>query len=507
MSGRVTDDGLSEVIGFILIIAIIVILGSLYMTYVVPSQGRDAEIQHMQEIENFFTGFKMNMDSLWLNDQVGVSFNEILQLGTGGQTSAGAFSIFPIMQPVSSSGTVEIIEYPKLSFEIIGDFKSYSSNDYSSVNLSETQITNKDTPLYVNYHTNIIPWELPPYSPYSLNIWSIQNEPWSITLEVKNITLRPEDLLEVMEWNVNPETQAVHNLRISSVPTVEVVLSAEKNGVKILDNLVVSRQSIRNQTWNETQKIDLLDEAYGLHDDINFPFGVNYQYYQADGIKKDGLPNPFLLQVRPSTTVNSDEINAGSLKYSSRNPYWINQEYIYKMGKIFLKQGNIIEPKIDYPWFKVKNTSGIDGGAGYILSVDMTPLTIQGEGSVSGPDTVQLTAQITGIQDNVIQSTGNVYTPAETNPNAKELMIRIRDSSPSEAEYWNRTFRSILELTHQNEIGREWWKVNDPVPTDLNDTVIQIIGESGTTGRDINDIYVNYKQVNTRMSIAAPVYV
>ena len=39
MSGRVTDDGLSEVIGFILIIAIIVILGSLYMTYVIPSQG------------------------------------------------------------------------------------------------------------------------------------------------------------------------------------------------------------------------------------------------------------------------------------------------------------------------------------------------------------------------------------------------------------------------------------------------------------------------------------
>jgi hypothetical protein len=71
------------------------------MTYVVPSQGRDAEIQHMQEVETFFTDLKMNIDALWLNDQVGVSFNEIFQLGTGGQTSAGAFSIFPIMQPVS----------------------------------------------------------------------------------------------------------------------------------------------------------------------------------------------------------------------------------------------------------------------------------------------------------------------------------------------------------------------------------------------------------------------
>ena len=69
MSGRVSDDALSEVIGFILIIAIIVILGSLYMTYVVPSQGRDAEIQHMQEIEKFFTDFKLNIDALWYNNQ------------------------------------------------------------------------------------------------------------------------------------------------------------------------------------------------------------------------------------------------------------------------------------------------------------------------------------------------------------------------------------------------------------------------------------------------------
>lgn len=45
----------------------------------------------MQGIEGFFTDFKMNMDSLWLNDQIGVSFNEILPLGTGGQTSSGAF--------------------------------------------------------------------------------------------------------------------------------------------------------------------------------------------------------------------------------------------------------------------------------------------------------------------------------------------------------------------------------------------------------------------------------
>jgi len=63
-----------------LIIAIIVILGSLYMTYVVPSQVRDAEIQHMLIVEKFFTDFKMNIDSLWYNNQEGVSFNQQLSL-------------------------------------------------------------------------------------------------------------------------------------------------------------------------------------------------------------------------------------------------------------------------------------------------------------------------------------------------------------------------------------------------------------------------------------------
>jgi hypothetical protein len=34
------DDAISEVIGFVLILALIAIVASLYLTYVVPAQGR-----------------------------------------------------------------------------------------------------------------------------------------------------------------------------------------------------------------------------------------------------------------------------------------------------------------------------------------------------------------------------------------------------------------------------------------------------------------------------------
>ena len=38
------DEAISEVIGFVLILALIAIVASLYLTYVVPAQGRDMEI-------------------------------------------------------------------------------------------------------------------------------------------------------------------------------------------------------------------------------------------------------------------------------------------------------------------------------------------------------------------------------------------------------------------------------------------------------------------------------
>jgi len=45
MSGRVSNDTLSEVIGFILIIGLLVVVLSLYITYIVPSEGRTNEIE------------------------------------------------------------------------------------------------------------------------------------------------------------------------------------------------------------------------------------------------------------------------------------------------------------------------------------------------------------------------------------------------------------------------------------------------------------------------------
>ena len=113
MSVREGDEGLSEVIGFILILALIMIFLSIWVIYAVLSEGRQEEIGHMDYIQNWFTQFKITAYSLWINYDTssghgpkGITVSNSMVLGSqGGAThSQGLFMIF--MRPFGSSGTV-----------------------------------------------------------------------------------------------------------------------------------------------------------------------------------------------------------------------------------------------------------------------------------------------------------------------------------------------------------------------------------------------------------------
>ncbi len=108
-----SDDALSEVIGFILIIAILMIFLSLWMVYVVPAEGRQQEIEHMNYVRNWFTQYKVTADSLWINHDddkslTGITFSNSLVLGSqGGATQAGGLFL-PVMSPVGSTGAIVV---------------------------------------------------------------------------------------------------------------------------------------------------------------------------------------------------------------------------------------------------------------------------------------------------------------------------------------------------------------------------------------------------------------
>ncbi|HIH26433.1 MAG TPA: hypothetical protein HA256_00245 [Methanoregulaceae archaeon] len=107
------EQGLSEVIGFVLILGLIVIFITLWMTYVVPAEGRENEIQHMNDVRDWFTQYKITLDSLWINNGddtlTGMTISNSLTLGSqGGATQAGGFYM-PLMKPIGSTGGLAVV--------------------------------------------------------------------------------------------------------------------------------------------------------------------------------------------------------------------------------------------------------------------------------------------------------------------------------------------------------------------------------------------------------------
>jgi len=106
------DVALSEVIGFVMLLALVVVALSLYMVYVVPLSGKDQEIAQMNRINEQFTDYKFTLDNIrtlmQVNNLSPVMTSTSFNLGTGGSnTQAGGFFLY-MLQPVSSSATLSI---------------------------------------------------------------------------------------------------------------------------------------------------------------------------------------------------------------------------------------------------------------------------------------------------------------------------------------------------------------------------------------------------------------
>jgi hypothetical protein len=109
------EYALSEVIGFILLLGVIITAFALWMVYVVPVNGREAEITQMNTVKDKFTDYKVSLDSLWINSpygaswsQSGVTLSTSINLGTGGGNTEAGGLFLPMMNPIASSGTLSL---------------------------------------------------------------------------------------------------------------------------------------------------------------------------------------------------------------------------------------------------------------------------------------------------------------------------------------------------------------------------------------------------------------
>ncbi len=118
MDAEKRNEGLSEVVGFMLILGLLVIAAAAYQVYEVPSIGRNNEIEHMNYVKDRFVDYKISVDSLWINSMktedneydpvTGVTLSTSVNLGAGGGMVSGGGDVMPILTPIPSAGSVMV---------------------------------------------------------------------------------------------------------------------------------------------------------------------------------------------------------------------------------------------------------------------------------------------------------------------------------------------------------------------------------------------------------------
>ena len=114
-AGRERDLALSEVVGFVLLLGVVVAAMALWMMYVVPANGREEEIDQMSDVKDRFTDYKIALDSLWINspegadwNQEGVTLSTSFNLGTGGGNTQVGGMFLPMLSPVASPAVLAV---------------------------------------------------------------------------------------------------------------------------------------------------------------------------------------------------------------------------------------------------------------------------------------------------------------------------------------------------------------------------------------------------------------
>jgi hypothetical protein len=135
------EDGLSEIIGFVLILGLIVVASTLYLLYVVPAEGREDEIVHMNQVKDQFVNYKGTLDSLWMNSisnltdhrLAGTMISTSFNLGTGGGNTQAGGVFLSFMKPQGSPALMSVGQ-PNLdgTLRIIGSQTNNSSGAVST---------------------------------------------------------------------------------------------------------------------------------------------------------------------------------------------------------------------------------------------------------------------------------------------------------------------------------------------------------------------------------------
>ncbi|MDE2518823.1 MAG: hypothetical protein O0X93_08835 [Methanocorpusculum sp.] len=103
MSGR--DAGVSEVISFVVILAMLILAFSIWALYAIPAGGEQMEEIHTAKIQMEFSEFKSGVENVWIANSTGVVRESVFLLGPDAADSGMELLSFPITR---AAGTLSV---------------------------------------------------------------------------------------------------------------------------------------------------------------------------------------------------------------------------------------------------------------------------------------------------------------------------------------------------------------------------------------------------------------
>jgi len=430
------DVALSEVIGFVLILALITVAFSLYLVYGVPAQGRENEILHMGVVKDQFVEYKIGLDSLFTNNLVGTTMSNTFSLGTGGGYTQGSNSVFPILSPVSSGGIFMINREPRTSENLTITSDSYILNktEHTSVDLNASMRTVNYVPnhLYVNIS---IPSSvsLNATGNYGLTVNNINTPKWIATVNLTpQMTYALNYSFKSTFSECNQPSPDGPNVSISSNSCLYPGNQSKYTGtdltITISNGNIITMQNFpvyRNVVSGGKYTIDLMDTSYGLNP-VTLPGDSIRLVVDRPMGSITGTGN-----ISYDFTENSNyqkSIPLGAIEYRANNNYWIPQTYYYQMGGVFLSQSDgsttyKLPPEISFS----KNLSGI-----ITVNINALAITNPGGGStVGGNSPVQ-------IKTALVSNTALPYAVGTSN--TKSIRIGVTTSDDQARVMWKNYF-------------------------------------------------------------------
>lgn len=427
---KYNEVALSEVIGFVLILALITTAFSLYLVYGVPAQGRENEIIHMGVVKDQFVEYKVGLDSLFNNNLVEATTSNTFSLGAGGGYTQGSNSIFPILSPVSSGGIFFINSETRRAEMLSITSKSYiMGTGITSVDLSTSQKRVDYVPNHV--YVNIsIPLSVPVNDSVTYGL-TVNSPKWIATVNLTPHTTYYIDYIPLYRTNPCPETPNGTGILTRLIDTGEatgcllpvnqsrytgtdLTISIIKGNIITMQNFPVYSNVISGGKYT----IDLMDTSYGLNTVTlpgdNIGLVVDRPFASIDGT--GNITYDFAYQ--PDYT--NPPIPLGAVEYRSDNNYWIPQTYYYQMGGVFLSQsdGNTtykLPPEISFS----KDSS------------DITTVTINAL-NISSPRGGSVVGGNSPVQIKTTLSSKNVLPYAVGNNIGNTRWIRIGITTPDD---------------------------------------------------------------------------